>query len=189
MLARQLVYTAGRIFTYAFLGAVGGFAGMRLSAVSTSIIGAQQALSLLAGVLMVLIGLQVLGLAPVRAAGGGALGRMFTTIFSHFLNARGVWGHFSAGVANGFLPCGLVYAFLATAVASGSIHRGFLIMVVFGIGTAPAMLLVGCGGGIMGRAARQRVLRLAAACMIFMGGMTIYRAWPSGESGCCQHAV
>lgn len=189
MLARQAAYTAGRIFTYAFLGAVGGFAGLRLSGVKLPLVEMQQLFSMLAGVLMVLMGLQVLGLLPVRGAGEGTLGRIAAPLFNHFLNARGAWGHFSAGLANGFLPCGLVYAFLAMAVASGSVHQGLLIMAVFGLGTAPAMLLVGCGGGLIGRAARHRMLRVAAAFMVVMGGLAIYRAWPGRGGACCDHSA
>lgn len=179
--ARQLVYTAGRVFTYTFLGAVGGFAGLSLSRYQASLIGTQRFFSLTAGLIMILVGLSVLDLIPRAARGPTAvIGRLFAPLFNHFLNARGFWGYFSAGLATGFLPCGLVYAFLAMAVSTGSVAHGALLMACFGLGTAPAMLLVGCGGTLMGHAMRRRILRVAALFIIVMGGMTIYRAVPGG---------
>lgn len=189
MLGRQLIYTSGRIFTYAFLGAVGGLAGSALGNLQTPLIGAQQVFSILAGVVMLLVGLSTLGILPKRAGGAGPLSRLFAPIFNHFLNTPGRWGYFLAGLATGFLPCGLVYAFLALAVATGNAMHGLALMAWFGLGTAPAMILVGCGSGLLTHAARAHVLRLAACFMIIMGAAAIYRAAPTGDKPCCDHTA
>ena len=56
---------------------------------------------------------------------------------------------------NGFLPCPLVYAFAAQAAASGGPASGFLTMAAFGLGTFPAMLMMG-GIGIWWRLGFRR---------------------------------
>ena len=48
---------------------------------------------------------------------------------------------FGFGVVNGFLPCGLVYLALVTAVSFGDISQSVLIMLGFGVGTIPLMFI------------------------------------------------
>lgn len=184
LLSRQLIYTSGRIFTYAFLGAVGGFAGQSLAQYNGAFITSQRVFSILAGLIMVFVGLSSIGWIPRRQKGVGVVGKIWSTLFSQFLTAKGRWGRFLAGIATGFLPCGLVYTFLALAVACGNMVEGMVLMAAFGAGTAPAMILIGCGSNSLSRAARARVLGFAAVAMIVMGGMSIYRAIPH-ENACC----
>jgi hypothetical protein len=180
VLARQLVYNLGRVFTYAFLGACGGFAGLYLSRFNSALITVQQLFSGAAGVTMLLVGVSLLGLRAVPRARLERLTSLFAPLFSHFLNARG--GFFLAGLANGFLPCGLVYAFLALAVATGSVAEGMLTMTFFGAGTVPAMVLIGLGSALLNRTVRLRVMRLAACFIIIAGAVTITRAFPAKDN-------
>lgn len=182
---RQLIYTGGRVFTYAFLGAVAGFAGLWLGQFESSLLGAQRVFSMIAGAVMLFVGISALGVIPKSRGGTSFVGRLFAPIFTHILNSNGNSAYFAAGIATGFLPCGLVYAFLALAVASADVTYGMLTMICFGLGTAPAMVLVGCGSSILSRTARAKVFRVAGALMIVMGGVTIYRAIPH-ENACCQ---
>ena len=50
---------------------------------------------------------------------------------------------FKRGLLWGLLPCGLVYSILLAASVSGSATNGLLVMLGFGLGTLPAMLLTG----------------------------------------------
>jgi sulfite exporter TauE/SafE len=84
-------------------------------------------------------------------------------------------GAFLAGVFTGFIPCGLVYAFLATAASSGDVVRGWLVMVTFGAGTVPLLVIAGCGGTVMSVATRSRVLKIAAWCVVVTGAISIAR--------------
>ena len=72
---RQLVYTAGRVFTYSFFGVVAGYAGFWIAAKSTLWINAQAALCLTAGVLLLAHGIVAMGVVPrrfwPRLPGGG----------------------------------------------------------------------------------------------------------------------
>ncbi len=182
---RQIVYSLGRIFTYAFLGVVGGFAGLYLSRFNWALVGAQQLFSILAGAIMLLIGVSALGLVRFRRFEGSALWSLVTPLFGHFLSARSWPGFFLAGLANGFLPCGLVYAFLALAVAGGDVVNGLLLMCAFGAGTVPAMVGVGCGAAFLGNVWRGRIYRAAACFVIVAGLVTIWRATAIRPGDCC----
>jgi len=190
MLSRQLIYSAGRLSTYVFLGAVGGAAGLYLARFNTSLVNVQRAFSILAGVMMIIIGASVLGLFRISLLSKLGLETLFAPMFRQFLNARSTGGFFIAGLANGFLPCGLVYAFLAKAMASASVGHGAVMMFAFGLGTVPAMVAIGCGSAMLSRQMRHRVFQFAACMVIVVGIVTIGRAWPiNGDTSCCDDAA
>lgn len=194
-LARQLVYGCGRMFTYAFLGMVAGYAGEQIAEVGLSFLDVQRLLSLIAGGVMVLVGASLLAprlavrVLPVRFMAG------IIPVFRHFLGSRNTWGIFLAGVANGFLPCGLVYAFLVMSMAQGDPLQGLVLMIFFGAGTVPAMTFMGCGSNWVthrvSQRSRLRLQQIAACIVILTGFVTIERGWPRGPAPCCadSHAV
>ncbi len=173
-LGRQTAYSLGRIFTYASLGAMAGFTGRRLMAEGGALLNVQAALALTAGVLLVLQGLSAAGLLPAARArtGGACLG---PGLFAGLLGATRLRSVFLGGVVNGLLPCGLVYAYLALAASSADMATAALVMALFGLGTLPVMVLVGCGGSLLGTACRHQLLRVAAWCVILTGLLSIYR--------------
>lgn len=179
LVARQLVYSSGRITTYAFMGAVAGFSGLYLSRFDSTLVTVQQVFSIVAGVMMVAIGASVLGLFRLPGLKSLGVGSLFAPLFQQLLSAKGTHGFFLAGIANGFLPCGLVYAFVAKAVASGSMVNGLSLMIAFGLGTVPAMVAMGCSGQLISHTARRRVLQIAACLVVAVGAITIVRAIPS----------
>ena len=76
---------------------------------------------------------------------------------------------------NGFLPCPLVYAFAAQAAGSGGALPGLLVMLAFGLGTFPAMLLVAALGDRLRGAWRRRGVDLAGALIVALGLITFAR--------------
>lgn len=182
---RQFVYALGRVFTYMFLGAIGGHAGWLLARIDGAIVSVQQVFSIMAGVFMILIGAAALGVVHLRWRWLSRLSTAVAPVFKHFLDGSRRGSVFLAGVANGFLPCGLVYAFLALAIASGSAGKGSLMMAAFGFGTIPAMMLVGCGSTLLSQRLRLHIYRLAACLVILAGGISIRRAIP-GNQNCCE---
>jgi sulfite exporter TauE/SafE len=100
------------------------------------------------------------------------------------LTTRDPIGPFLAGVLTGFLPCGLVYAMLALAAASGSLAAGAAVMGAFGVGTLPIMTALGLGASLAGIAWRARMLRLAALSVIVVGVISLGRgasAWQTSR--------
>lgn len=178
-LQRQLVYSAGRVSTYAFLGALAGYGGWRLTTLSSAAwINAQAVLAILAGALLVAQGLLAAGVRPRfwrRRSAAVAAPCLASGALATFLQSPGLSNVFLAGVLTGFLPCGLVYAFLALATSAGHVGLGLLTMIAFGLGTMPVMVLTGCGGTLMTLSLRRRVFQAAAWCVVVAGMMSIAR--------------
>jgi uncharacterized protein len=150
-------------------GAVGGLVGG--GALGT----AQRILALASGALMVVMALQFFGVRLPLKGGSGAGVEWLLRGVRGLLRAPGVTPPLAFGVFNGLLPCPLVYAFIAQAVAAGSVGRGLATMVAFGLGTFPAMLLVGLAGCTLTPAWRTRGVRLAGAVILVFGLVTIAR--------------
>lgn len=183
--ARHFLYNSGRLSSYCFLGALAGALGQVICTsgdLSTplpldgSINLAQRLLAIVAGTLMIVIALQFYGLLTglhrITASLGG---RMFATTLRKVLKAPGPAAPLAFGVFNGLLPCPLVYAFLAQAASTASALPGMLTMVAFGLGTFPAMFLLGGIGGTLGPFWRQRGVWLAGSFILLLGIMTLGR--------------
>ena len=88
-LRRQLVYTAGRIFTYSFFGVVAGYAGFWIAGRASLWINAQAVLCVIAGVLLTAQGLLALGVVPrdiwPKLVGGGGSVCLAGTFVGPFL--------------------------------------------------------------------------------------------------------
>lgn len=171
LLSRQMVYSAGRLMTYGFCGALVGVFGQRLTLVSRPWLNLQALVAIVAGLLLVWQGLQSVGI-PVwsrRRAVTGSSSCPAGALFKTFLTAPQLSGVFLAGMTTGFLPCGLVYAHLALAGASGGMLAGLSTMVAFGAGTVPLMIMTGMGGRVLSFSMRRRLLQCAAWCVIVTG--------------------
>jgi sulfite exporter TauE/SafE len=186
-LTRQVLYSLGRIFTYSVLGGGLGYAGLRLAATLPPVVRAQSMLALLAGALLIVAGLSAAGVVPRRlparwlrgtnhrASHAPAPACLSAGLLGTFLRAPG-WGHvFLAGVFTGFLPCGLVYGFLALACSTASLAGGAATMAAFGLGTVPLMVLTGASASLLSIVARRRLLRLAAWCVVVVGVVSLSR--------------
>jgi sulfite exporter TauE/SafE len=177
-LRRQLIYSAGRIFTYSFFGVVAGYAGYWMAGKARMWINAQAALCVIAGILLVGQGLMALGFIPRRfwTRNVGATSPCLAgTFVGPFLNSRRSTDVLLAGIFTGFLPCGLVYGYLALASSSANVLEGMLTMSLFGAGTAPLMILAGAGGSLLSHAARGKLLRVSAVCVTMTGMVSLAR--------------
>jgi sulfite exporter TauE/SafE len=168
-LGAQAWYTAGRVTTYSALGAAAGFAGGVVE-LAGSLVGVQRAASVLAGVvLLVEAALGLAGAGPLAHTRGGRL----------FARASGALGRriprhpFALGLLLGLLPCGLLYSALIAAVAMSGPAGGALALLVFGLGTAPALLGLSLADDLL---ARRRVLldRLARVFLLAMGAWFVW---------------
>lgn len=141
----HLAYNLGRIASYGLAGLLAGAVGA-----AGSHLGEQWSLRLvlyvLANLMLVALGLYLLGatqaLAWTERAGQG-LWRRLQPFSKRFLPARSPAQAFPLGLLWGWLPCGLVYSVLTTALVSGSAARGGAVMLAFGLGTLPNLLLAG----------------------------------------------
>jgi sulfite exporter TauE/SafE len=170
----QLTFSLGRIASYATLGGLAGFAGKSLAARVPAIVNVPAVLCLLAGLFLLWEGLHATGLLRRRSAALGS-GCLFGPLFATLLKTPGLRNALSAGVFTGLLPCGLVYAFVSVAARTGDLQQGTLVMILFGLGTVPLMVLTGVGAMLLGVTARKRLWQAAAWSVVLTGVLTVGR--------------
>jgi len=147
--AGQLVYHAGRITTYALVGATMGATGRFLD-VAGGLAGIASAVAIVAGGLMIVLGLGTAGVSRGLAALEAHASARFVALVRTLLAGGGAGRLYPLGLAFGFLPCGLsLQAFLAAA-GTGGVAPGFAVAFAFGLGTLPALLVAGGAGAILG---------------------------------------
>jgi len=143
MLAGQLLWHAGKLCSYMFLGAVAGFTGAYFQLFFLRHGLWQNLLSYLAAAVMLLAGLSLLGLLPVRGKGEGGVQDALTTLVRRFFTASSPGAALAMGIATGFLPCPIVLAFIAYSLQTGSVPSGIATMAGLSLGTALPLLMLG----------------------------------------------
>lgn len=172
-LVGRVAYNAGRILTYAALGALFGLLGRTFA-----LAGLQRWVSLTAGAL-ILLGLLLspkLGSGVALARGAGWLKAALGTL----LRRRALSSLFGIGLLNGLLPCGLVYAACAGATASDHTLHGVAYMIVFGLGTLPMMLAISVAGQKVHLTLRFKLQRLIPASVAIVGTLLLLRGMALG---------
>jgi sulfite exporter TauE/SafE len=184
-LRRQLLYNLGRLNTLAAIGALSGACGAALVATGPVRL-LEHALAIVAGLLMLVVGLEILGVRLGATARGtalvqSALRRLLTGVIA----SRSPAAPLALGVFNAFLPCHLIYAFAARAASTASMAEGMLTMLAFGLGTVPAMLAVGSVRGAFGPRLRGRLALLSGVVVLVFATLTLLRGLdlvaPSGH--------
>ena len=141
----HLAYSLGRIASYTAAGSVMGLIGA-LGLVFNQILPVQMLLYVLANFALVCLGWHLAGLGNQLALLeklGGSLWRRIQPYGAMLLPANTVPKALLLGAVWGWLPCGLVYSLLATALVSGGAVSGAAVMLAFGLGTLPNLLLAG----------------------------------------------
>lgn len=174
----SILYNIGRVLTYSLIGAVLGAVGSGLSDLG-QLVRLQVWLTLASSLWMGWLALAMLAVVPEpswlfavdagRIPGAGALlGRVVRG--GRSLDAL------LLGLLLGFLPCGLSMAAFSRSLVSGSTLSGLAFSAAFGLGTLPAMLLVGWLGQRVTRKHRQVVVLLAGMVMLGMSVLQGLRA-------------
>jgi sulfite exporter TauE/SafE len=182
-----LAYNGGRIASYVLAGTLAGALG-EAGLLTRAAPMLQPLMFLLASVMLVALGLYLTGMAPVAArieSAGAWLWRGIQPWSGRLLPVTSVSRALGLGALWGWLPCGMVYAVLLTALALGSWWQGAVLMLAFGLGTLPNML----GIGLFYE--RVERLRRAGAARVVIGGAIaafgifgIFKAWhPAAMAG------
>ena len=182
-LARVLAYNAGRIGSYMLAGAMaGGLAGGAQSLARLA--GLQLGFYWLANLMLIALGLYLMnawhGLTKLEQAGRVLWRRaqpwmapMTTTL----MPANRPHQAFALGALWGWLPCGMVYSVLLTAMLSGDALNGAAVMLAFGLGTLPMLTGLGLLGARVRLAMQQPKVRLACGLLVLaFGALGIARA-------------
>jgi sulfite exporter TauE/SafE len=171
-----LLYHLGRVNSYAVIGlAFGLLAAAAQAALPTAAVRGW--LFLVSGLLMMFLGLGLLGLVrTTRLMESSRLGRFAAERFMELIGTRSMVGRYLLGVANGFLPCGPVYAIAAAALTAPTPVHGAGTMAMFGLGTIPVLLAVGLGAGRLAPTVQRRFNKVAAILVILVGFEFLIRA-------------
>lgn len=163
----SLHYHLGRISSYVLAGALvaGG------AAVFQDFAGAGSALVMRAvgAVFLVALGFYIGGWFP-RFAWVESIGRplwqRLEPIGRRLLPVRSLPQAFGFGLVWGWLPCGLVYSALVYSLSTGSVWQGMGVMLFFGLGTIPTLLLVGFMADRVSRVMSSPLFRQVAGVLI-----------------------
>jgi len=169
----HLAYNLGRIISYALAGAIAGALGGASLALSDQL-PVRIILFVLANLMLVALGLYLIGMSRALALTerlGQKLWRCLQPLTKRFLPARTVAQAFPLGLLWGWLPCGLVYSALVTALTSGSALHGAGMMLAFGLGTLPNLLLAGLLAVRLKEYAAKPLVRISAGLLVLGYGM------------------
>jgi sulfite exporter TauE/SafE len=173
----RVLYNFGRLISYGLMGLLFGFLGKGFV-----VWGYQQSLSIALGVTIIvlifiparyknkLLGMNVI--LKVTQPLKKSIGKLF--------NRDSLPSFLLIGFLNGFLPCGFVYIGLAGATATGSPVTGMLFMVLFGLGTVPAMLAVSLFGKLINLNVRRKISRAIPVFAFMLAVIFILRGMNLG---------
>ncbi len=176
LLPALFIYHFGRLNSYAIIGLVFGLMATAAQATgpSNEIRGA---LFLLAGLLMMVMGMGLRGWLPTNhMIESSRLGRFASERFMGLVGTSSMAGRYFLGVANGFLPCGPVYAMAMAALTAPTPLHGAGTMVAFGVGTMPVLLAIGLGAGRLAPALQRKFNLVASLLVIIVGLEFLFRA-------------
>jgi sulfite exporter TauE/SafE len=160
----HVLYNAGRIMTYSFIGAMMGLTGSFMNSIS----GFRSLIPMIAGAAMIVMGVNITGLYG-KTGWLEKHGAMITGAGKEILKEQSLWKYFILGSLFGFLPCGLSYSVFIAAAGTGSLVSGMLLCLLFGMGTLPWLLLFGVAATYVGSRLRGVVYNVAGVIVILMG--------------------
>jgi len=140
----HFAYNFGRIATYTLGGALAGAIGSS-ALLLEGILPVQQALFIVANVMLIALGLHLAGLSRavlVLERVGRRIWKRLQPYSRRLLPVSSPARAFVLGTLWGFLPCGLTYSVLLTSLSSGSASNGAMLMLAFGLGTLPNLIAV-----------------------------------------------
>jgi sulfite exporter TauE/SafE len=166
-----LLYNLGRVITYTTLGGIFGWLGRGIY-----IAGFQQWFSIIMGVVILLLAFlyyflnHTFSAAWLRSLHGG-----IQYIMGRLLQSPRLVHYLLLGMANGLLPCGLVYLAIAGSLSTTGIGESMVFMAAFGSGTLPAMLILSFFGVHIKLSLRQQMRKAVPFIIAGMAVLLILR--------------
>lgn len=172
-LSPHLLYNAGRITTYVFIGSLMGLTGSFANTLGR-FSGIQDIMTIIAGCIMILMGLGITGIL----GGMNFMERHNNIILKAVkmvLEGTSLWRYYPLGLLLGLLPCGLSYSIFIASAGTGNLFSGMMIAFSFGLGTVPALLLFGVIITYLSNRIRGLVYRAGGIVIMLMGIYFILR--------------
>lgn len=164
----SILYNLGRVISYTVIGGIVGAIG---SVVSFSGM-AKGAVAILAGIFMVIMGLNMLNIFPWLRR----LNPHIPNILGNkVLSSSKKHGPLYVGLLNGLMPCGPLQAMQIYALGTGSFFIGALSMFFFSIGTVPLMFGLGAISTFLGSRFTHKMLKTSAILVVVLGVIMVSR--------------
>lgn len=185
-----LSYHAGRVCSYALLGAgLGYLLGLGVGVTPHLL----TVLRYLAGLLLIAMGLYISGwwrgLVYVEQV-GAALWKPMQILAGRWIPPRNTGRGFALGLCWGAMPCGLIYSSVTWAASQASGPAAGFLMLLFGVGTLPAMLGVGLVSTQMQRIFKSRQWKTATSVLLILAGLwTLFQALNMGSVEHSHHMM
>ena len=181
MVFEQLTMHLGRIFTYVTLGAVAGLVGVPIW--QQGWLPVQRLLFALAALIFIFQAYRILAQSKGVSSSWELLlnaktASLWARLARYISDKSSPKSHFLTGMVWGLVPCGLIYSVLPIAFLSGDPASGALLMLAFGLGTLPNLLLIsGFSARLAGWGHQTWARYLAAALMLITGLFGLFRAF------------
>ncbi|MBK8482875.1 MAG: sulfite exporter TauE/SafE family protein [Saprospiraceae bacterium] len=170
-----LLYNFGRTLSYTAMGFILGIIGNQFA-----FSGYQQILSIVAGVfVLVIMAAKYLNFRKIKFLASWDR-HVQLALYNVMKKPKTILYHLEVGIINAWLPCGLVYIAIASALASGSLISGTILMFFFGLGTMPLMISVMMLGKYMSISLRAKINRLIPVFILVTSSLLILRGMNLG---------
>ena len=168
-----ILFLGAKIAAYTFLGVLLGALGSMVQ-ISPQ---AKGVLSILLGLFMIAIVLQILDVHPVFRHFAFQPPKRLQRLVRGHSKRDDAMAPLALGALTVFIPCAVTQAVMLTAVASGSPLRGGLMMFAFTLGTAPVFAVLGYLATRLSGAFHQTFMRLAAVSIALIALLSIQSGW------------
>lgn len=167
----SFLYNLGRVLSYTVIGALAGALGSVVS-ISGGLKGAVQ---LAAGIFMVIMGINMLGVFPSLRK----LNLQMPQFIAKFVYAEKANSNspLYVGLLNGLMPCGPLQAMQLYALSTGDPLKGALSMLAFSLGTTPLMFSLGALSSILSKTFTKKVMVAGAALVVVLGLSMFSNGW------------
>ena len=167
-LTPSLLYNAGRVVSYTFIGGIVGALGAVVSFSGT----AKGFIAILSGVFMVIMGINMLNIFPWLKKFNPRMPKIFG-LKVH--NNNGKHGPFYVGLFNGLMPCGPLQSMQIYALGTGSFMAGAVSMFMFSLGTVPLMFGFGAISSFLSGKFTHKMMKLSAVMVMILGVIMVNR--------------
>jgi sulfite exporter TauE/SafE len=192
LLPYLLTYNSGRLISYSLAGLLVGVLSSSLGEIFQ--LGRFPLGGIVGGLFMIALGIYIGGWLQTMAwleKTGGVFWRKIEPLGRRFMPVTSPSQALALGLIWGWLPCGLVYSTLAWAATAGNALDSASLMLAFGAGTLPMLLLMGGLADRLQHFTRNRWTRyIAGVLLILFGAMILSKALGGGHmGGAHQHAM
>lgn len=155
------LYNLGRVISYTIFGGIVGGIGSVISFTGWM----QGLIQLIAGIFMIIMGLNMLNIFPWLRKLNPRMPKFFVKKFKSKNNNS----PFFVGLLNGLMPCGPLQAMQIYALSTGSVTKGAISMFLFSLGTVPLMFGIGVLSSYMSKKFSNKVMKFGAILVVVLG--------------------